>query len=218
MKIDLIVTRHQGLLALLQEKGLATDETVVVAHATAAEVTGKRVCGVLPHSLSCLCESFTEIPLSLPAELRGRELTAEEVRQYAGEPVTYIVRALPPQTETLTWNDRQGNRGRTAFLVLSDGAGKLYNFVGRPIEGVCKSRVLENTRDGKWSNSTFELRLLGGARVAWQGMEDFDTFRVGEGESTWAEMSAAWGVMEKELRAFLPSIAKETADFLSAVE
>ena len=106
MKIDLIVTRHQGLLALLQEKGLATDETVVVAHATAAEVTGKRVCGVLPHSLSCLCESFTEIPLSLSTELRGRELTAEEVRQYAGEPVTYIVRTLTPVIgETLTWWD-----------------------------------------------------------------------------------------------------------------
>ena len=106
MKIDLIVTRHPGLLSLLQEKGMATPETAVVAHATATDVAGKSVCGVLPHSLSCLCESFTEIPLSLPAELRGRELTAEEVHQYAGEPVTYIVRTLTPVIgETLTWWD-----------------------------------------------------------------------------------------------------------------
>lgn len=216
--IDLIVTRHEGLLAFLQEKGMATGTTAVMAHATAADVAGKKVCGVLPHSLSCLCASFTEVPLSLPAEMRGKELTAEEVRQYAGEPVTYAVRVLPKPTETVSWNDRSGNRGRTAFLVLASREGHLHNFTGRPIEGVCKSRVTESTRDGKWSNSTFELRLLGGARVAWQGMQDFDTLLVGSGEGTWVEMSAAWGVTEEELRAFLPTISKDTAGFLSALE
>ena len=217
-KISLVVTRHPGLLTVLQEKGIAAPDTTVVAHAAPADVVGKRVCGVLPHSLSCLCESFTEVPLSLPPELRGKELSAEEIRRYAGEPVTYIVRALPAQADSLTWNDRLGNRGRSAFLVLVDGEGKLHNFVGRPIEGVCKSRVLESARDGKWSNSTFEIRLAAGVRVAWRGMQDFKTFRVGDGEGTWAEMSAAWGVKEAELRAFLPLISKETADFLSAME
>lgn len=93
-KIDLVVTRHPGLVEYLRELGLATEEVVVVSHATPETVAGKRVCGVLPHNLSCLCESFTEVPLTLPAELRGKELTLEQVRRYAGKPVTYTVRIV----------------------------------------------------------------------------------------------------------------------------
>ena len=91
MKVDLVVTRHPGLVEYLRELGLATENTVVVSHATPENVAGKHVCGVLPHNLSCLTASFTEIPLNLPAELRGQELTVEQVRQYAGEPETYRV-------------------------------------------------------------------------------------------------------------------------------
>ena len=95
MKIlDLIVTRHPGLVEYLRELGLAADGVVVVSHATPENVAGKRVCGVLPHNLSCLCESFTEVPLNLPAELRGQELSLEQVRLYAGEPVTYVVKVV----------------------------------------------------------------------------------------------------------------------------
>lgn len=93
--LELIVTRHPGLVEYLREIGLATPETVVVAHASPEEVAGKRVCGVLPHSLSCLCETFTEVPLSLPAELRGAELSVEDVRKYASAPVTYRVEVIP---------------------------------------------------------------------------------------------------------------------------
>jgi hypothetical protein len=88
MKIDLVVTKHPGLVEYLREIGLADAETKVISHASAEDVRGKRVCGVLPHSLSCLCETFTEVPLSLPQELRGAELTIEQVRQYAGPPTT----------------------------------------------------------------------------------------------------------------------------------
>lgn len=91
-RLDLIVTRHPGLVEYLHEIGLADAETVVKAHATPDVVKGKHVCGVLPHSLSCLCETFTEVPLlNLPQELRGAELTVEQVRQFAGAPVTYRV-------------------------------------------------------------------------------------------------------------------------------
>ena len=94
MKIDLVVTRHQGLVEYLQEIGLADKNVDVITHASADVVSGKHVCGVLPHSLSCLCESFTEIPLNLPQELRGVELSLEQVRQFACKPVTYIVKTL----------------------------------------------------------------------------------------------------------------------------
>ena len=91
MKITTIITRHPGLVEYLKEIGLADATTTVLAHATPENVRGKHVCGVLPHSLSCLAESFTEVPLTLPPELRGMELTLEQVRQYAGDPVTYRV-------------------------------------------------------------------------------------------------------------------------------
>jgi hypothetical protein len=90
--IDLVVTRHPGLVEFLRERGLCAPDTTVIPHASPEDVRGKHVCGVLPHSLSCLCESFTEVPLALPPELRGVELSLEQVRQYAGEPVTYIIR------------------------------------------------------------------------------------------------------------------------------
>ena len=93
MKIELVITRHPGLVEYLLEIGLADAETVVLAHATPETVRGKHVCGVLPHSLSCLCASFTEVPLNVPQEMRGIELNLEQVKQYAGVPVTYRVTA-----------------------------------------------------------------------------------------------------------------------------
>ena len=91
-ELELIVTRHPGLVEYLREIGLATPETVVISHSSPEEVAGKRVCGVLPHSLSCLCETFTEVPMALPAELRGAELSVEDVRKYSSAPVTYRVK------------------------------------------------------------------------------------------------------------------------------
>lgn len=90
-KIDLIVTRHKALVAYLIELGLADETTEVVTHVAPDQVRGKNVCGVLPHSLSSLCESFTEVPLHLPVDLRGVELTLEQVREYSCPAVTYKV-------------------------------------------------------------------------------------------------------------------------------
>ena len=93
-KAEVVITRHPGLVQYLTEIGLADADTEVLAHASPENVRGKHVCGVLPHSLSCLTASFTEVPLSLPAELRGQELSLDQVRQYAGIPVTYRVTLL----------------------------------------------------------------------------------------------------------------------------
>ena len=90
-KIDVVVTRHAALITYLLEEGIITAGAKVVSHASFAEIDGKHVVGVLPHSLSCLCASFTEVPLFLPPELRGKELTVSQVREYAGNPATYLV-------------------------------------------------------------------------------------------------------------------------------
>ena len=93
-KVDLIITRHPALVEYLRELGIVTGDVEVISHASPDVVRGKHVLGVLPHSLSCLTASFTEVPLHLPPEMRGKELSLEDLRKYAGSPVTYIVRRV----------------------------------------------------------------------------------------------------------------------------
>lgn len=87
----LVVTRHPALVSYLKEIGLVSDDVEVVTHASPSQVKGRRVIGVLPHSLSCEAESLTEIPLAIPSELRGAELSLRELREFAGKPVTYSI-------------------------------------------------------------------------------------------------------------------------------
>lgn len=91
IKNAVVVTRHQGLVEYLKEINLIDGTATIVSHATAETVERKNVVGVLPHSLSCKAISFTEVPLNLPPEMRGVELTVDDMRKYAGEPVTYRV-------------------------------------------------------------------------------------------------------------------------------
>lgn len=92
MKKDFIViTRHNALVSYLIEKGVVDRDVEIHAHATRELVTGRNVIGVLPHSLSALTNTFTEVPLALPQELRGVELTVNDIRRYALPIVTYSV-------------------------------------------------------------------------------------------------------------------------------
>lgn len=90
----IVVTRHPALVQFLLEQGLIHAGVPVISHASPEQVRGRHVIGVLPLSLASLAESVTEVPLSLPPELRGVELTLEQVREYAGRPVTYKVTAV----------------------------------------------------------------------------------------------------------------------------
>lgn len=89
--LDVIITRHQALVEYCKEIGLIGDDVEIITHASPEAVKDKHVLGVLPHSLSCLCATFTEIPLSLPPEMRGKELSIEDMRKYAQAPMTYKV-------------------------------------------------------------------------------------------------------------------------------
>ena len=90
-KAKLVVTRHPALVEYLREIGIVLGNAEVIAHASPEMVTGRDVVGILPHSLSCLTKTFTEVPLFVPVELRGIELTLEQVRLYAKPAVTYKV-------------------------------------------------------------------------------------------------------------------------------
>ena len=89
---NIVITRHPALVEYLVETGLVPADAPCISHAEASDVAGKHVIGVLPLRLAAMAQSITEIPLDIPAELRGQELTIEQVRRYAGEPVRYFVR------------------------------------------------------------------------------------------------------------------------------
>lgn len=87
----LVVTRHPGLVAYLVERGIVTEGAAVIAHATAEQVTGRDVVGVLPLSLAALATSVTEVVMDIPVELRGKELSLEQVRACAKGVARYVV-------------------------------------------------------------------------------------------------------------------------------
>lgn len=90
----IVITRHPALVEYLKATGMVPENVEVLEHATPEVVEGHHVFGVLPHCLSCLTNLYTAIPLNIPAELRGQELTLEGMYKYAGKPETYSVNRL----------------------------------------------------------------------------------------------------------------------------
>jgi putative CRISPR-associated protein (TIGR02620 family) len=90
MKDALIVTRHAGLIEVLRADFGITGK--VISHATPEAIRGKRVVGVLPLHLAAEAASVTEVVLDLPADKRGVELSADEVRQFCRGLRTFVVR------------------------------------------------------------------------------------------------------------------------------
>ena len=90
----IVVTRHAGLIPVLVEHGIVDSDVRVVAHATAADVTGRHVVGVLPLHLAAEAAKVTEVTLAIPAEMRGVELDATQVRSFMKGISTYKVEKL----------------------------------------------------------------------------------------------------------------------------
>lgn len=90
MHFDILITRHDGLKEFLAAEGHTWDE--VITHVTdPSALERKDVCGILPLHMACLCCSYTELHLDIPAEMRGKELTEEQTREYARGLKTYVV-------------------------------------------------------------------------------------------------------------------------------
>ena len=87
----IIVTRHPALVTILVADGIAPDLIPVIQHATSEDVRGKHVYGVLPLALAAEASQVTEIALRLPAELRGVELSEDQIRQHMSGICTYKV-------------------------------------------------------------------------------------------------------------------------------
>ena len=90
----IIVTRHPALVTYILEARIAPVDTPVVTHVTDDDVRDKHVIGVLPMRLAALAATMTEIPLQIPEYLRGKELSYDDMKEVAGDPVTYVVSTL----------------------------------------------------------------------------------------------------------------------------
>ncbi len=95
-----VVTRHKGLVTYLIEERLVSTDVEVLDHVDhPSQIKGKNVIGILPLSLAIHANTVMDIPLNIPKEMRGKELSAEEVRQYAGPPCTYKLEIVQGQTK-----------------------------------------------------------------------------------------------------------------------
>ena len=90
----LVVTRHAALAAYLVEIGAVGPDADVIPHAGAEQIAGRVVAGPLPLHLAALAIEIVHVPLTMPAELRGVELTIEQVRALAGPVERYRVRKV----------------------------------------------------------------------------------------------------------------------------
>ena len=90
-----VVTRHKALVSYLLDKDIIKEgDYKLIEHADYKDVEGQDVIGVLPLQIASYAKSVTEVPLKLTPEMRGKELTFEEVEKVAQEPVQYIVREV----------------------------------------------------------------------------------------------------------------------------
>lgn len=89
----IIVTRHKALVEWLHKhhKFKPNDVIKVIEHATRKDIDEKDVIGVLPLNLACFANSVTQVDLDLPLEMRGKELTVEDIDKYYDGETTYYV-------------------------------------------------------------------------------------------------------------------------------
>ena len=90
--MKIIITRHSSLIEYLKKHGIINDEDYkVIPHANEDDVAGKHVIGVLPIHLAALTESYTTVNMNIPPEMRGKELTLEDMEKYVTGIETYFV-------------------------------------------------------------------------------------------------------------------------------
>jgi hypothetical protein len=99
-----------------------------------------------------------------------------------------------------TWCDKQGSRDRQAVAALVTSDGEVIKFKGESLPKVCAVAVISRSKNGKWSNSTYEITHSEATTVvAW--MEDFETGQ------TFPQASWATGYLWFKVQAPAASIA-----------
>ena len=87
----------------------------------------------------------------------------------------------------IKWKDGMLPRGRHARLILTTtGEGGLIRFRGKSIPGICASRITSADQNGKWSSTTYTLRLAEGV-IGVRMEQNFETDQYLSGVGSWAE-------------------------------
>lgn len=88
----LVVTRHAALVEYLVKNEVVNPENMlVIEHASVEQIQGRDVIGILPMHLASECASLTIADLAIPPELRGKELSLEDISKYVTTITTYVV-------------------------------------------------------------------------------------------------------------------------------
>ena len=126
----------------------------------------------------------------------------------------------------ITWNDKPLSRQREAWLLLIHD-DTVYPFEGRDIPGVCAvvSKVFH--KDGKWSNTTYNLAIDDEVMEV-SGYDDFNSGRFVDGLRksvgyedhiyTWGHLSDALDVTVSSAMRFLRAWRPTAAERIDSVE
>ena len=88
-KIDtIIVTRHPGLVEWLERHGITGE---VKASVTLDDIKGKHVVGALPAHIAQWAAYVTSVDYFCPFEMRGKDLTADDLESYGAKLFDYRV-------------------------------------------------------------------------------------------------------------------------------
>jgi putative CRISPR-associated protein (TIGR02620 family) len=162
MHVDLIVSRHAGAIEWIRANvpGVTSDTPVQEA-VTPGDVRGRVVCGNLPLHLAAAAKQVLAVEFSGPPP-RGQEYGAAEMTAAGARVAAYSVVLVPPPQAELRFNDGRKSRGHRDLLFVGVGPA-VHRFAGQHIPGVVAVARSDYEKNGKWSNSTYYLRLAPGA-------------------------------------------------------
>ena len=95
-----LVTRHQGAKQWVEEQGIVIDELIVHLDATQLQ-SGDTVIGTLPINIVATLNNngirYFHLSLNLPANARGKELTADDMTRFGAKLEEYQAVKCPTQ-------------------------------------------------------------------------------------------------------------------------
>ncbi len=91
--------------------------------------------------------------------------------------IRYQQKQSTKNMQKATWNNKMGHRERKAkaFIITADGA--IYEFSGLAIPNVCHSQAVKYEKNGKWSNTTFQVTMHDSAKLV-GFVQDWETGRT----------------------------------------
>ena len=192
----MIVSRHPAAIEFIRSQGPEWADVPVLAQATAADVAGAVVAGNLPLHLAALAAEMVAVEFG-GAPPRGQEYGLAEMTAAGARLRRYSVLAAPEVQSNLEWSDEDGSRGRRAHLILRRGE-ELIRFAGKSIPGVVAVCGSDYTKGGKWSHTTYRLRLAAGVAVAFEGHSGLETGTIMESlkADSWVALAFALGVAD----------------------